>query len=565
MLSANFGGGSTDPNSPINCSDLWWVEVAAKSYAHIQLADFCGSGDWNGSYPIVSSATPQPATTTMGWYAESLGDPKHRQASPVFPRVIQHASLNCPNSLCLLGVGHGCISTKVAGIENCKWPSQSAAQAGCGSWAECGGVVCDTSGSCLARSWDSPLRTGKSFTTTVYLKTPPPGPPPAPPTPAPPPPIPPLGPSAPFVEIAKRMKQINPKIKLQVYQASDRGSLKPLGHRQIEAHPEWWIYMDNGEPEMWGGRDGYHSLNWTVPEVKHWFLQYLLDMYGDHAEALFDGIFVDAGAFYPAGSPGFTNVSLARYRPVIDAMLDGLAWLQVQLTKLNGGMIIDNGGMEGIISGPGNPPDSWGAGKDYRDIVGRIGGAAFLEWFGSCWCLDDDGVWNSTRMNSAFHSIINASTDGYPIILKAAPGPASCLEFPSIGAGLNSFMAAGWKPGSHIDDSGGVHHNLSTTGDGVRADSAAFVEQIIAPFLIVAAENVFFSYAFFYDMPSGYIPCPKGVECGMPTEWFPQFRRPIGPPKGPAVQKGNVWTRSFEHVDVYVDTTLQSNYKLTWH
>jgi hypothetical protein len=34
-------------------------------------------------------------------------------------------------------------------------------------------------------------------------------------------------------------------------------------------------------------------------------------------------------------------------------------------------MIIDNGGLEGIISGPGNPPDSWGAGKDYRDIVGK--------------------------------------------------------------------------------------------------------------------------------------------------------------------------------------------------
>jgi hypothetical protein len=61
-----------------------------------------------------------------------------------------------------------------------------------------------------------------------------------------------------------------------------------------------------------------------------------MDMYQDKAEDLFDGIFVDAGAFYPVGAPGFTNVSVARYRPVIDDMLTGLAWIQTQLTKLNG-------------------------------------------------------------------------------------------------------------------------------------------------------------------------------------------------------------------------------------
>jgi hypothetical protein len=118
--------------------------------------------------------------------------------------------------------------------------------------------------------------------------------------------------------------------------------------------------------------------------------------------------------------------------------------------------------------------------------------------------LNDDGNWNPTRVNSMFQTIINASTDGYPIILKASPGPTSCTDFHSVGEGANQFTAAGWKPGEHIDDNGVVHHNLSTTGDGVRADAAAFVEQIIAPFLIVAEQNIFFSYAFFYDMPSEY-------------------------------------------------------------
>ena len=51
----------------------------------------------------------------------------------------------------------------------------------------------------------------------------------------------------------------------------------------------------------------------------------------------------------------------------------------------------------------------------------------------------------------------------------------------------------------------------------------------------------------------------------MPTRWFPQFQKPIGPPTGPAVQHGNVWSRSFEHVDVVVDTSEASMCKLNWH
>ena len=124
----------------------------------------------------------------------------------------------------------------------------------------------------------------------------------------------------------------------------------------------------------------------------------------------------------------------------------------------------------------------------------------------------------------------------------------------------------GYVQGPGAYDDTGVLHNLSTTGDGVRADAALFLTQTIAPFLIVAERNVFFSFAWFYDMASGYIPCPDGVECGIPGPgWFPEFSRPIGEPKGQAVRNGNVYTRSFAHLDVYVDLDDRSKCKLTWH
>ena len=75
MLSANFGGGVNDPNSPINCTDLWWVEVAAKAYTHIQLADFCGSASWNGTGIEAGYEPHQPHRTHTPMFGPVLAWP----------------------------------------------------------------------------------------------------------------------------------------------------------------------------------------------------------------------------------------------------------------------------------------------------------------------------------------------------------------------------------------------------------------------------------------------------------------------------------------------------------
>ena len=45
---------------------------------------------------------------------------------------------------------------------------------------------------------------------------------------------------------------------------------------------------------------------------------------------------------------------------------------------------------------------------------------------------------------------------------------------------------------------------------------------------------------------------------------WPALTRPTGHPLGPAVKRGNVFTRSFEHVTVTMDCNVQSG-TLTWH
>ena len=90
--------------------------------------------------------------------------------------------------------------------------------------------------------------------------------------------------------------------------------------------------------------------------------------------------------------------------------------------------------------------------------------------------------------------------------------------------------------------------------------------QTIALFLIVAEPNVFFSYAWFYNLEDGYIPCPADIECGMPTSWFPEYSKPLGAPLGPAASDASktVWTRRFAHASVSVDLRNRSLSKIEW-
>ena len=52
----------------------------------------------------------------------------------------------------------------------------------------------------------------------------------------------------------------------------------------------------------------------------------------------------------------------------------------------------------------------------------------------------------------------------------------------------------------------------------------------------------------------------------MPREWYPEFRKPLGPPEGDAEvdATGMVWTRKFKHASVFVDLRDRTKSKITW-
>eukprot|EP00117_Sycon_ciliatum_P021279 scpid75440/ scgid18700/ len=353
------------------------------------------------------------------------------------------------------------------------------------------------------------------------------------------------------VTVARALKKANPGIKLLMYQSAHTvGAESPFLSHQLLAKPDWWMKDDYGNI-VWArqpskGKQGIPMVDLTVPAAQTWFANIPLSYFHNKTEAkeLCDGIFVDSANFRDVSH----NISDTRYRELFAGKMKALKLAQNLFTELNGGEVWGNAAMEAHQSPESLPPDiTW------NTTLSNFNGA-FDEMFGSFSTEYKNGSWNTALMERTFETVINASSAGHTIVIHAYPGPAT-VPFASRGTPGNDFIVPSWN--------GQVQ--VPTTAEGCREAAAKRLVESLAPFLIVANERVFLGYAWLYSIEDGYIPCKAGVECGMPSEWYPEFTRPLGPPKAAATRQGTVWTREFEHASVYVDLANRSASRVTWN
>eukprot|EP00117_Sycon_ciliatum_P000413 scpid66101/ scgid6483/ len=351
-----------------------------------------------------------------------------------------------------------------------------------------------------------------------------------------------------LVTVARAMKAVNPKIKLLFYEASQWVSNVPFFVAQLQEHEDWWLKDDYGnivwfhKPEA--GRPGHPYIDLTVPEAQKWFANAPLSLFKDkeEAKALCDGLFVDGAGYRDISR----NISAQRYRKLFEGKMQAMQLAQQIFTELNGGEVWGNAAMEA------HPASNLPSDVTWNTTMQHFNGG-FDEMFGSFSTQNPDGSWNVSLMERSFETIINVSNAGHSVVIHAFPGPAT-VPFVHRGETGNSFTVPSWKGSQPVP----------TTTEGCRQAAAKRLVESLAPFLIVANERVFLSYAWFYSIEDGYIPCKAGVECGMPSEWYPEFTRPLGPPKAAATRQGTVWTREFEHASVYVDLADRSASRITW-
>ena len=81
--------------------------------------------------------------------------------------------------------------------------------------------------------------------------------------------------------------------------------------------------------------------------------------------------------------------------------------------------------------------------------------------------------------------------------------------------------------------------------------SQEYITFPLASFLVGAGPNCYFQYTWGWRPEYGTF------------DWYPEFDKPLGPPKGDARRDGRVCTREFEHASVYVDLQKKSA-KIDW-
>jgi hypothetical protein len=69
--------------------------------------------------------------------------------------------------------------------------------------------------------------------------------------------------------------------------------------------------------------------------------------------------------------------------------------------------------------------------------------------------------------------------------------------------------------------------------------------------LAAAGPNCYFQYTWGWKPEYGTF------------DWYPEFDKPLGPPKGDAKREGWAYTREFEHASVFVDLEKKSA-RIVW-
>lgn len=310
--------------------------------------------------------------------------------------------------------------------------------------------------------------------------------------------------------MAEQVKKFNPAITIVGYKnlvVHYEGTTDPM----FQEHPDWFVHTD-GKPELHGrGRNKHPMYDLRRPEVR--------DYWVEEADRIlripaFDGIFID-GYAKVNGHPAVERATgqsppvdyIAGYRLMMDEHLKRSAGLG----KIRIGNYLR-----------ANYPDA-----AVPEVLKNLDGS-YLEWFD-----------HYVKLSDHLHSYEEYLAAGIAAVQKVAQaGKVIVLHLKA------------------EDD-----RDIKVTDD--EADPAApgnisglykNFEYKLAIFLICAEPCSYFQY-------QGDHKVTKDVQMWAPD--FPEFHRPLGSPKGPAVRDGFTYTREFQHANVWLDLTKREG-RITW-
>jgi hypothetical protein len=303
---------------------------------------------------------------------------------------------------------------------------------------------------------------------------------------------------------AKAVKEINPSTKILYY----RNVLVHYGtykdNAEIESMPGAFLVGKDGKTKLIRNRSKQEAYDLTNPAVRDWWVGNARRVC---AEPVIDGLFLDG--IIKTLTPSYLKRDIGVEK--VDELVAGYNTMVDETREALGPdkLMIANVLRVGI-------PDS---------------GLVAMKKFDGSYIEHFEGSWGDkeARRNSlakAIEAFQKAAREGYLIALTV---------------GLSELAAGDGKsnPGQ-IDE--------IRVGLDEKADYSKRFNYLLALFLVCAEKH---SYFLAYD---SYVVHKKN------KTWMTrpaEFDRPLGPPKGPAVQDGYIYTREFAHAKVRVDIDNQ--------
>ena len=305
---------------------------------------------------------------------------------------------------------------------------------------------------------------------------------------------------------ARQIKEHNPKTQVYFYLNLVINWPNYDASKTFDAHPDWHLKAASGKPVTFRDRPIYDLSN---PEMRDWWSDTVA---AAMKQAPLDGVFADA---VPKISMlEAQNRKLwgdAKYEAVERGLRDLLAMTK---RKIGPGKVL-------LINGLRGETKLWAdGGARYLEYVD----AAMVEHFAGVSGIDAAGRLRPEVVDADYELMRVAAAKGKMLHVKAWPA-----------------FTKGFPDTSKWPDAYSERARLA------REE----IEFPLAAFLIGAQENCYFGYAWSYGLMDGW------------TEWYPEFDRPLGPPRGPAKKSGWSYTREFEHARVEVDLSREWG-KIVW-
>ncbi|TWU44312.1 Alpha-L-fucosidase [Novipirellula aureliae] len=304
-------------------------------------------------------------------------------------------------------------------------------------------------------------------------------------------------------EAAKAIKAVNPETKVLYYRnvMCNYGSYNVNdGLRDI---PNAFLVARNGNKKLHRGVREVYDL--SDPTLRKWWVDHCVEMAG-HDEI--DGIFLDGNI--KALEPAFLGSELGAQRK--QEVADGYAVMMKDLQDRT-------------------PPNKMLIANIIRARL-TDSGLNYMQYF-------DGSYLEGIESEAGGFTRLEYLARGIDAVQQAArQGKIICMSM-----GLGNAASGGLR----IDDS---RKKLSQ-----GADTRPRLEYCLALFLICAEK---YSYVYPHD---GY--SANNNDSSVWLKRFAEYDKPLGPPKGPAVQDGYTYTREFKHASVFLDIEKKQG-RITW-